>query len=134
MSSTIPLLILCPLPQPYLAQIAAAYDVIHAPDAALRARAIAAHGARVRAVLTIGPIGLTGAEMAALPALEVVCALGVGYEQIDVAAARSRDIVVANGAGTNDDCVADHAFGLLIAAVRGIVQLDRGCRDGLWRD
>ncbi|OOG58140.1 2-hydroxyacid dehydrogenase [Polaromonas sp. C04] len=134
MTPTIPLLVLCPLPQPYLAQIAAAYDVIHAPDAALRAQAIAAHGMRVRAVLTIGPIGLTGAEIAALPALELVCALGAGYEQIDVAAARARGIVVANGAGTNDDCVADHAFGLLIAAVRGIVQLDRACRDGVWRD
>jgi lactate dehydrogenase-like 2-hydroxyacid dehydrogenase len=134
MTSTIPLLILCPLPAQYLAQIAAACEVIHAPDAALRAQAIAAHGARVRAVLTIGPIGLTGAEIAALPALELVCALGAGYEQIDVASARARGIVVANGAGTNDDCVADHAFGLLIAAVRGIVQLDRACRDGLWRD
>ncbi|MEO6973921.1 MAG: 2-hydroxyacid dehydrogenase [Rhodoferax sp.] len=134
MTSTIPLLILCPLPRQYLAQIAAVCNVIHAPDAVLRAQAIAAHGARVRAVLTIGPIGLTGAEIAALPALALVCALGAGYEQIDVAAARSRGIVVANGAGTNDNCVADHAFGLLIAAVRGIVQLDRGCRNGVWRD
>lgn len=134
MKSTIPLLVLCPLRSQTIAQIAAFCEVIQAPDAALRARAIAAHGARVRAVLTIGPIGLTGAEIAALPALELVCALGAGYEQIDVAAAHARSIVVANGAGTNDDCVADHAFGLLIAAVRGIVQLDRGCRDGLWRD
>ena len=134
MTAPIPLLILCPLPPQYLAQIGADYDVIHAPDAARRAQAIATHGARVRAVLTIGPIGLTGAEIAALPALELVCALGAGYEQIDVAAARARGIVVANGAGTNDDCVADHAFGLLIAAVRRIVQLDCACRDGLWRD
>lgn len=134
MKSTIPLLVLCPLQPQTVAQIAAFCEVIHAPDATLRAQAIAAHGARVRAVLTIGPIGLTGAEIAALPALELVCALGAGYEQIDVAAARARGIVVANGAGTNDDCVADHAFGLLIAAVRGIVQFDRSCRDGLWRD
>ncbi len=134
MKPPVPLLVLCPLPPRYLAQIAAICEVVHAPDAALRAQAIATHGARVRAVLTIGPIGLTGLEIAALPALELVCALGAGYEQIDVAAARARGIVVANGAGTNDDCVADHAFGLLIAAVRGIVPLDRACRDGVWRD
>ena len=42
-----------------------------------------------------------------------------GYENIAVAHAKARGIVLANGAGTNDDCVADHAFGLLIAAVRG---------------
>ncbi len=39
-----------------------------------------------------------------------------------------------NGAGTNDDCVADHAFALLLAVVREIPLLDRACRDGLWRD
>jgi lactate dehydrogenase-like 2-hydroxyacid dehydrogenase len=134
MNSAIPLLVLCPLQDEYLVQITAAHDVIYAPDDARRAQAIADHGARIRAVLSIGTIGLTAAEIAALPALELVSALGVGYEAIDVAAAHARGIVVSNGAGTNDDCVADHAFGLLIAAVRGIVQLDRGCRDGLWRD
>src|SRR2546427_13156662 len=42
-------------------------------------------------------------------------------------------IAVGNGAGTNDDCVADHAMGLLIASVRGLVRLDRATRDGVWR-
>uniref|UniRef100_UPI00232C3D5F NAD(P)-dependent oxidoreductase n=1 Tax=Acinetobacter baumannii TaxID=470 RepID=UPI00232C3D5F len=57
-----------------------------------------------------------------------------GYENIDVEAARARGVVVANGAGTNDACVADHAFGLLLAAVRGIPKLDRATRNGVWRD
>jgi lactate dehydrogenase-like 2-hydroxyacid dehydrogenase len=69
-----------------------------------------------------------------MPQLELICAMGAGYENIAIDAARARGIVVANGAGTNDDCVADHAFGLLIAAVRGIVKLDRQCRDGVWRE
>ncbi|MFP3632901.1 NAD(P)-dependent oxidoreductase, partial [Burkholderia sp. SIMBA_045] len=38
------------------------------------------------------------------------------------------------GAGTNDDCVADHAFALLLAAVRDVVRLDAATRDGVWRD
>ena len=49
-------------------------------------------------------------------------------------AARARGIALANGAGTNDDCVADHAFGLLIGVVRGIRTLDRLCREGVWRE
>jgi len=40
---------------------------------------------------------------------------------------------LANGQGTNDDCVADHAFGLVIASVRGFRTLDRLCREGVWR-
>lgn len=128
------LLVLCPLPAAYLTQIDAVYERIDGSGDERRSAAIAQHGARIRAVLTIGTIGLSAAEIDAMPALQLICALGVGYERIDVAAAKARGITVANGAGTNDDVVADHAFGLLLAAVRGIVSLDRGVREGLWRD
>lgn len=134
MSGLIPLLVLNTHSQPHQALIAQSYDLSYAPTPAERQAAIAGHGARFRVVLTIGSIGLTAAEMEAMPALELICCMGAGYENIDLAAARARGIVVANGAGTNDDCVADHAFGLLIAAVRGIVKLDHQCRDGVWRD
>jgi lactate dehydrogenase-like 2-hydroxyacid dehydrogenase len=134
MTAPITLLVLCPLQAAYLQQFRDRFDVIEARDDAQRAAAIATHGPRVRAVLTIGTIGLTAIEMAALPALEVVHTLGVGYELVDVAAARARGIALANAAGSNETCVADHAFGLLLAAVRGIVQLDKGVRQGLWRD
>ncbi len=127
-------LVLIPLSDAHRAQIAEQFDLLYAPTAAERAQQIAARGAEVRAVLTIGTVGLTAAEMDAMPALELVCALGVGYELIDVAHARGRGIALANGAGTNDDCVADHAFGLLIAAVRRIPETDRACRAGVWRD
>ncbi|WP_415205034.1 2-hydroxyacid dehydrogenase [Pseudorhodoferax sp.] len=134
MPASIPLLVLCPLQAGYMQQFRDRFDVIEAADPARRAEAIATHGARIRAVLTIGTIGLTAAEIAALPALQLVHTLGVGYELVDVAAAKARGIAVANAAGSNAACVADHAFGLLLAAVRGIVQLDRGVRQGLWRD
>lgn len=134
MPAPTPLLVLCPLQAEYLQQFRERYDVIEAGDDARRAQAIAAHGPRIRAVLTIGTIGLTATEIAALPALEVVHTLGVGYELVDVAAAKARGIAVANAAGSNAACVADHAFGLLLAAVRGIVQMDQGVRRGLWRD
>lgn len=133
-SARIPLLVLQRLAPEHLEPIAAAYEVLYAPTPSERAAAIAAQGARIRAVLTIGTVGLTADEIAQMPALELVCALGVGYENIDVQAARTRGIVVANGAGTNADSVADHAFGLLIGAVRGLHRLDRQCRDGVWRD
>src|SRR6202030_1654223 len=66
--------------------------------------------------------------------LELIGALGAGYENIARDAAQARGIVVMNGAGTNDDCVADHAFALLLGVVRQIPVLDRACRAGVWRD
>jgi lactate dehydrogenase-like 2-hydroxyacid dehydrogenase len=125
---------LSPLQDQYVQQISELYDVVYAPLQDQKEAAIRDHGERFQAVLTIGAIGLTAAEMDAMPHLKLVGALGVGYEGIDLAAAKARGIVVTNGAGTNDGCVADHAFGLLLAAVRGIVQLDKGVREGLFRD
>ncbi|MFT3801509.1 MAG: 2-hydroxyacid dehydrogenase [Burkholderiaceae bacterium] len=127
------LLVLIPLSDARLSALESDFDVILAPDAARRAQAVAEHGARVRLVLTNGSTGLTAAEIDAMPGLTLASALGAGYENIDVAHARARGIVLVNGAGTNDQCVADHAFGLLLAIVRGLPQLDRACRDGVWR-
>ncbi|GAB3106341.1 2-hydroxyacid dehydrogenase [Cupriavidus yeoncheonensis] len=106
----------------------------YAPDAAARADAVATHGSTARAVLTMGSIGLTATEIDAMPRLELVCALGAGYENIAHEHARARGIAVANGAGTNDSCVADHAMALLLAAVRAVPQLDIATRAGQWRD
>ncbi len=134
MSDKIPLLSINTLSREHRARLAERYELTYAPTADERAAAIAAHGARFRAVLTIGVIGLTAQEMDAMPALELVCCMGAGYEMVDLDAARARGIALANGQGTNDDCVADHAFGLLIAAVRGFHSLDRLCREGVWRN
>ena len=114
--------------------IAAAFDVIYAPDPASRAEAIASHGATVRVVLTNGTTGVKAAEVDQLPKLELISALGAGYENLPLDHARARNIVLVNGAGTNDHCVADHAFALLLAVVRDVPQLDRAAREGVWRN
>lgn len=135
MSASKPLLlVLHVLSDAHLSQLAQSFDVLYAADAARCAEALAAHGPRVQAVLTVGAIGLSAAQMQAMPQLRWVGALGAGYENIDVAYARAHGIAVSNGAGTNDQCVADHAFGLVIAAVRGLVRLDRLTRQGVWRN
>lgn len=128
------LLVLIPLKDDSLARIEPSFDIVHAPSPAQRTEAIAAHGASFRAVLTNGTTGLTADEIDRLTAVEFVSALGAGYENVAVDHARARGIVLANGAGTNDDCVADHAFALLLAVVRDVPLRDRATRDGIWRD
>lgn len=130
----LPILVLNHLSDRHLARVREHYEAIHAPTEEQRAAAIARDGHRFRAVLTIGSIGLTGAEIAAMPQLELICALGAGYERIDIDAARARGIVISNGAGTNDAAAADHAFALLLSAVRDIPRHDAGTRNGKWRN
>nr|WP_315596874.1 2-hydroxyacid dehydrogenase [uncultured Cupriavidus sp.] len=87
---------------------------------------------RARAVLTNGSTGLTGAEMAALPALELVASFGAGYENIERGAARARGVRVCHAPDTNSQIVADHALAMMLAWSRGIATLDRGVKAGQW--
>ncbi len=57
----------------------------------------------------------------AAPKLRIIARPGVGYDTVDIAAATARRVVVTVAAGTNDQAVADHAFGLLLMAARGAV-------------
>ncbi|MGP0016568.1 2-hydroxyacid dehydrogenase [Pseudomonas sp.] len=109
------------------------FELILAPTQALRAQAIAEHGARINAVLTRGPLGLFADEMAALPQLEIICVIGAGYEKVDLHAAAQRGIVVTNGAGANAAPVADPAKALLLSLVRDIPRADASVRRGEWR-
>lgn len=129
-----PLLVLIHLSEASQATIAAHYDILYAPDRERRAQMIAGPARKVAVVLTNGSTGLTADEMRALPHLQLVCALGAGFENIDVAHAEASGIEIATGAGTNEDCVADHAMGLLLATVRHIPALDQITRAGGWRE
>jgi lactate dehydrogenase-like 2-hydroxyacid dehydrogenase len=128
------LLLLVPIAAEHKALLLERYRVIEAPDAASRANAITTRASDIDLVLTNGATGFTGAEIAALPHLKLLAALGAGYENLDLAAARARGIAVCNGAGTNDDCVADHAMTLLLASVRALPRQGAALRAGIWRD
>ncbi len=127
-------LVLIVLDEPSRSTIETSLDIVEAADSATLAAALDRDAHEIQGVLTNGAVGIDEATMARLPALRIVCALGVGYENIPLAAARERGIVVTNGAGTNDDCVADHVFALLLAVVREVPMLDRVTRLGAWRD
>lgn len=77
-----------------------------------------------------GPV--TAAHLAAAPRLKVIARYGVGTEAVDLEAAAQRGIPVTNTPGANADAVADHAVGLMLAALRFIPDGDRRVRDGDW--
>jgi len=67
------------------------------------------------------------------PGLKVVSNVAVGYNNIDVAAARKRGIVVTNTPDVLTETTADFAFTLLMAAARRVVEADRYARSGQWK-
>ena len=57
---------------------------------------------------------------------------GVGYENIDLAAAKNRNIPVAIAGGTITNSVADMTMALLLALARKIPLGDRSVKEGRW--
>ncbi len=72
------------------------------------------------------------ALMDRLPRLEVIANFGVGYDTIDTAAARARNIRVTNTPNVLNDAVAEITIGLMIALARRIPQADQYVRQGKW--
>jgi len=104
------------------------HDRTHQGDAA----AFAAVAPRIRAISGSGESKVPRELIAQLPKLEVISVFGVGYDGVDVAAARERGISVTNTPDVLNDEVADLAIGLAIAVARRIPQADRYVREGKW--
>lgn len=90
-------------------------------------------GSRMRGIATSTRYGLVDASLLdLLPNAEIIASFGVGYDNVDTAAAAERGIVVTNTPGVLDDEVADLALGLTLATLRQIPQADRFVREGHW--
>jgi len=111
------------------AALAAGYTVHKLHEIADKPTWLAANGARIRAHAGAG----VGADlMDRLPNLEIIASFGVGYDSIDIAAARARNIRVTNTPDVLNDAVAELTIGLMVALARRIPQADRFVRAGQW--
>src|SRR5262245_43513547 len=70
--------------------------------------------------------------LAAAPTVKVVANVAVGYNNIDVAAAHRRGVVVTNTPDVLTETTADFAWALLMAAARRVAEADRFVRSGQW--
>jgi len=66
------------------------------------------------------------------PRLKVISEYGVGYDNIDVAEATKRGVLVGNTPGVLSETTADLAFALLLAAARRVVEGNSSVHAGSW--
>ena len=109
--------------------LAARYSVHKLHEQADKDAWLAANGARIRAH---AGSGVQADLMDALPNLEIIASFGVGYDNIDTAAARARNIRVTNTPDVLNDAVAELTIGLMVALARRIPQADQFVRQGKW--
>ena len=119
---------LSPLLAPQLAAAYRVHDRLHESDA----EAFGAVAPRIRGIAASGESKVGAELIARLPALEIISVMGVGYDGIDVGAAKARGIQVTHTPNVLNDDVADLAIGLMLCAARQLPAADRYVRSGQW--
>ncbi|KKB08679.1 2-hydroxyacid dehydrogenase [Devosia chinhatensis] len=109
--------------------LAARYSVHKLHEMDDKAAWLAENGGRIRAH---AGAGVQADLMDALPNLEIIASFGVGYDSIDIAGAKARNIRVTNTPDVLNDAVAELTLGLMIALARRLPQSDQFVRQGKW--
>jgi hydroxypyruvate reductase len=106
------------------------HDYVRAAD---REAMLAEIGDKVTgAVCSAATGGVDAALMQRMPNLKMISVMGVGYNTVDVAAAKERGIMVTNTPDVLTDCVADLGMALMLAIARRVVEGDVYARSGQW--
>jgi lactate dehydrogenase-like 2-hydroxyacid dehydrogenase len=119
---------LSPLLEPQLRAVFNLHDRLHETDPA----AFAKIAPSIRAIAASGESKVPASLIEQLPKLEIISVFGVGYDGVDVAAAKARGVMVTHTPNVLNDDVADLAIGLMLAAARQLPAADRYVKEGKW--
>jgi lactate dehydrogenase-like 2-hydroxyacid dehydrogenase len=121
-----------PIYAPVLAQLEQEFTVRKLWTAADQAAYLQQECGGVRAIVTVGAVGLRQGVIESLPRLELIACFGTPHGTVDLAAAARRGIPVTNTPDTIFGTVAELAAGMTVAIMRKIVEDDRFVRSGRW--
>jgi hydroxypyruvate reductase len=120
------------LPPALLKRLSTVFEVHDLLQEADPAAHLQAYGQRYEALVTNAAMGVTAAQLQALPNVRAISSFGVGLDKFDLDLIQSRGITLGYTPDVLNDCVADAAFGLVIDAMRGLSAADRFVRSGAW--
>ena len=110
------------------------YDVVvneAAADRAATEEEMIAGATGATAILPLLTDKVTAAVMdAGLPTLKIIANYAVGFNHVDMDAARARNIFVTNTPGTNEPAVAEYTIGAMLNIARRLNEGDRATRAG----
>lgn len=82
--------------------------------------------------LIVGATPISASFMDEMPSLKMILRFGTGFDNIDLLAAKDRNIAVTNAAGANANSVAEMTIGLILSIYHKISFFDRRLRTGHW--
>ncbi len=119
------------IPQPALNRLAEVFDIsIHANDKAISRQQLMEAVKDMNALLCLLTDSIDKELLEAAPRLKCVSNLAVGFNNIDLEYANSRNIAVCNTPGVLTETTADLTWALLLACARRVVEADNYARSG----
>lgn len=110
----------------------AEFDVLHDPELWQKLDDLAAALADARALIVRNRTQVTAEVMDAAPKLKVVGRLGVGLDNIDLDAARARNVEVYPALGGNTISVAEYVIAMTLVLLRGAYYANAAMLAGEW--
>jgi glyoxylate reductase len=127
-----PVLLTRRIPSSVLAKLTDACDV-ELQEEPLTADALAARVRDKQGLVCVLTDRIDDSVLAAGRALKVVANIAVGYDNIDVAAAKARGVIVTNTPDVLTEATAELTWGLILTAARRIGEGERLVRSGGWK-
>ncbi|MDR4305397.1 hydroxyacid dehydrogenase [Chelatococcus sambhunathii] len=110
----------------------AGFDVLYDPDLVDQPERLAAEVAGAEALIVRNRTQARGALLEAAKNLKCIGRLGVGLDNIDVAACKARDIAVFPATGANDVAVAEYVIGTAMVLLRAAYSATPAMTGGAW--
>jgi len=122
------------LPASVISKLSAATDVdLYTGDAAIPPDELRARVADKDALVCLLTDAVDRTVIDAAPRLKAIANVAVGYNNIDVAYAKARGIVVTNTPDVLTESVADFTWALILAITRRLSEGERLVRRGEWK-
>src|ERR1700712_1757642 len=122
------------LPSSVLSKLSAVGDVdLYTGEAAIPADELRARVAGKDALVCLLTDTIDRSVINAAPTLKAIANVAVGYNNIDVAYARSRGVVVTNTPDVLTESVADFTWALILAVTRRLSEGERVIRKNAWK-
>lgn len=122
------------IPSAVLSKLRAGCDVdVYQGPGAIPADELKRRVADKEALISVLTDRIDAALLDAAPNLRIVANIAVGYENIDVAAAQARGVIVTNTPDVLTEAVAEFTWALILAAARRVAEGDRLVRRHGWK-
>jgi glyoxylate reductase len=121
------------LPSKVVARLEESHEVDRHDTESLPAEELRARLRDKQAVVCVLTDRIDAALIDAAPELKIVANVAVGYDNVDVAYAKRRGVIVTNTPDVLTNAVAEYTWGLILAIARRVTEGDRLIRRGGWK-